>query len=93
MFEGKKVPVCTREVVVEADPGQDMVEGHIDSLQPDGTALQVSRLQQLCKSITGKTKDTWVCVVGTGHQLKHSTTLVFRQNRQAKHRPVARSSD
>lgn len=39
-----KVPLCTGEMVVEADPGQDMVEGHIDSLQSDGTALQVARL-------------------------------------------------
>lgn len=39
-----KVLVCTREMVMEADPGQDMVEGHIDSLQSDRTALQVSRL-------------------------------------------------
>lgn len=46
-----KVPARTREMVMEADPGQDMVEGHIHSLQSDRTALQVSRLQQLRKRV------------------------------------------
>lgn len=41
----------TREVVVEADPGQEVVEGHVDALQSDWTALEVAGLQQLRKSI------------------------------------------
>jgi len=43
-------------MVVEADPGQSVVEGHVDSLQSDGAALHVARLEQLCKRIAGQTK-------------------------------------
>lgn len=44
--------------MVEADPGQDVVEGHIHPLQFDGTALQVSRLEQLCERVAAQRKGT-----------------------------------
>lgn len=47
----------TREMVVEADPGQQVVEGHVDALQPDWTALEVARLQQFRESITEEKKN------------------------------------
>lgn len=96
-------------MMVEADPGQDMVEGHIDSLQSDRTALQVSRLKQLCKSITAKTKGTQSCIDVTDHQLKFpnaNTVLTVLEiigpqatvedsdtSKKPINQPVARSSD
>ena len=47
--------IRTREVVVEADPGQEVMERHADALQADRARLQVPRLQQFRVRVAGET--------------------------------------
>lgn len=55
----KWINVCLRtgEVVMKADPGQKVVEGHVDAFQFDRAALQVPRFQQLCKCIASQSNN------------------------------------